>query len=64
MIDNLKGLFGLIFVLTSIIAPSVVAYRVGLHNGRYQMAKHIPEIRRIERLNALAPRINKSIVEE
>lgn len=55
--NEFQKLLAFVFIMAALIVPPVVAYKVGRHNERRMWAeKIVPEIRRVERLNALAPR--------
>lgn len=60
MVDDIKAALALLVMMLSVTAVAIVGYKVGINNGRLQVAKHIPEIRRVERMNALAPRTKQN----
>jgi L-lactate permease len=51
-----KAFIAFVVIITGVVFPSVLAYKVGVEDGKRQMAKYIQEIRRLERIDALAPR--------
>ncbi len=56
MAKMFSQLLAITAIFTAFFALPYVAYRTGVHNGRRQMAEYISEIRRIDRLNIMAPR--------